>query len=392
MDIIFNTAHGQLQIDAPIKSLTLAELCDLNNLPYQSINFYGVNNDEVLSILKGIKTRSIEEHQKNGALKIILQPNRNINFSKIIKKDVVIKNIDNDFSNSYTFQSSKFEKLVDVEFNPSKCFEYIYESVDVFLETINIDDRKIIVGISGGGDSNTLLKALINNKSIKKSQLIAVMCTGLDVWDTAIERARHICDEADIDLILVGGQEICKIIGKNKSENWEEAFFEVFEDSDIDALGTLIVRKVLQAYVKKFDAQAMVTGLNLEDLLAESLFQVTKNKLPLPFPIRTIDDIPLWFPLWEVPKKILDGCYPKFSLENYEQRNPDKLINRALPYYFSQMMASIIPGYEFDLLNGFKNISEKNKDPFFYDEDLGFSVTEPLSEELKGKWKYYIIC
>lgn len=393
MEIIFNTAHGQFQIGAPSMQMTLIELCNLNKLPYQSINFYGLNNFEEMFPIDNVFLYSIENLKNTGLKKIILQPNRNINFSSILMKEISTNGYDKEEnSTNYVFQSTEFNKLTNIEFTPTKCFDYVFNCVNSFLDSINIDNRKIIVGISGGGDSNTLLKALSQNNKIKKDNIIAVMCSGLDVWDSAIERAEYICSESGIRLNIVNSAEICNIIGKKRSENWDEAFLEIFEDSDIDALGTLIVRKVLQFYVKKYNAQSMITGLNLEDLLAESYFQITKKKLPLPFPIRVIDGIPLWYPLYEVPKKILDGCYPKFSLENYEQRNPDKLINRAIPYYFSQMTASILPGFEFDLLNGFKELSSLNTNPFYYEKELGFSVNEPLSDDLKGKWKYFTIC
>ncbi len=392
MEIIFNSAHGQFNLQVPSDNLNLIDICKVNGLPFQSICFYYINKKNELRLVRDIYTNSIQELKREGINQVILQPNRNINFSKILQKDISVKPADSKFSTEYTFQSTEFEKLVNFEFVPSKCFSYIQKSVDEFLTPLSLNNKKIIVGISGGGDSNTLLRTLVKNKKIKNEQIIAVMCTGLNVWDSAIERAQYICKEVDIKLNLVNSREICDIIGKKRSENWDEAFFEVFEDSDIDALGTLIVRKVLQHYVKKHNAQCMITGLNLEDLLAESFFQITKKKLPLPFPIREIDEVPLWFPLYQVPKKILDGCYPKFSLENYQQRNPDKLINRAVPYYFSQMTSSVLPGYEFDLLNGFQKLSELNTSPFHFEEDLGFSVNEPLSKMLKDKWKYFTIC
>ncbi len=392
MKIIFNSAHGELNIGIPSLEMSLVEICKLHDFPFQSISFYLKEADGKLSVLKNIYTDSLKELKRKGASTIILQPNRNINFSKILKKNVSIEQSNDHFSTQYTFQSEKFDTIIDVEYTPDKCFDYIFNAVNSFFSEVELDDRKLVVGISGGGDSNTLLKSLVNNPKINKEQIVAVMCTGLDVWDSAKDRALHICQEVDVDLIFVGSEEICNIIGKQKSDNWDEAFFDVFKDSDIDALGTLIVRKVLNHYALKHNAQAMITGLNLEDLLAESFFQLTKKKLPLPFPVREIDNTHLWFPLYEVPKKILDGCYPKFSLENYEQRNPDKLINRAVPYYFAQMAASVLPGYEFDLLNGFKKLSKTNKEPFVFDKDLGFSVTEPLSEELKGKWKYFTVC
>ncbi len=386
MNLIFNTAHGRFDLDFN-ENQTIEDVCLINKLPFQSINFYGIKNGEI-NILIDILNLKILELISSEFDEIIFQPNRNINFSKIINKNLLVEK-QKSASTEYLFQSENFNDLINIEFSPEKCFDYIFEKVNNFLDKNEIDERPIIVGISGGGDSNTLLKALTNSKKISNSQIIAVMCTGLDVWDTAIERAQYICKESKINLNLVDAKEICSIIGKKSSETWDTDFFDVFQDSDIDALGTFIVRKVLQYYVEKTNAQCMVTGLNLEDLLAESLFQVTKGKLPLPFPVRNIDNIKLWYPLYEVPKKILDGCYPKFSLQNYEQRNADKLINRAIPYYYSQMISGFVPGFEFDLLNGFEKISKLNKNPFVFEPQLGFSVTEKLPTKLIERWLYY---
>lgn len=386
MNLIFNTAHEKFNLDYEDKQ-TLEDVCLLNKLPFQSINFYGIQNGD-LTIITDIINTKISDLKIRDYDEIIFQPNRNINFSKIINKNLLIEKKSNS-TTEYLFQSDNFDDLVNIEFEPQNCFNYIFEKVNSFLDNKIIDERPIIVGISGGGDSNTLLKTLTNSKKISNSQIIAVMCVGLEVWDTAIERAEYICSESNVELIFVGPKEICSIIGKRNSENWDNDFFDAFKDSDIDALGTFIVRKVLQFYVKKTNAQCMITGLNLEDLLAESIFQITKGKLPLPFPVRIIDEIPLWYPLYEIPKKILDGCYPKFSLQNYEQRNADKLINRAIPYYYSQMVSNFVPGFEFDLLYGFEKISRLNKEPFIFEPELGFSVTEKLPKELIERWLYY---
>jgi hypothetical protein len=135
-----------------------------------------------------------------------------------------------------------------------------------------------------------------------------------------------------------------------------------------------------------------VTGLNLEDILAECFFAAMKGILPPPFPVRPVDGMPFWHPLYRVPKKIIDGCYPKFSLQNYNDRYPSRMLGRAIPYYVAQSMHGIMPGIEFDLLNGFKELSKLNKSYGFYDSELNFTILEPVSDDLKKKWKKFVGC
>ncbi|MBB1148839.1 hypothetical protein H4K35_01635 [Myroides sp. NP-2] len=386
MNIILNTAQGKFDLNYN-KQQTLENICLVNKLPFQSINFYGQKGDRLKILPKTLNT-TIDDYILDNYDAIILQTNRNINLPKVILKNYLVS-YNNTKSTEYIFQSENFDYLAYIEFSSEQCFDFIYKKVTAFFNNISVDNRPIIVGISGGGDSNTLLKALLQVKKIHKTQLIAVMCCGLDVWDLAVDRAKYICKEADIQLNIVAPNEICKIIGKKNALTWDTDFFDVFKDSDLDVLGTFVIREVLQHYSKTHNAQAMITGLNLEDLLAESIFQVSKGKLPLPFPIREIDHTQLWYPLYRIPKKILDGCYPKLSLENYEQRHADKLVNRAIPYYFSQITSSLIPGFEYDLLDGFQNLSTLNKSPFIYIKELGFSVTEEISHHLIQKWLYY---
>ena len=141
---------------------------------------------------------------------------------------------------------------------------------------------------------------------------------------------------------------------------------------------------------KKNDTQAIVTGLNLEDILAECLFSTIKGSIPPPFPVRPIDGIPFWHPLYQIPKKIIDGCYPKYSLQNYNDRYPSKMLGRAIPYYLAQSMHGLIPGVEFDLLEGFKEISKQNKSYGVFDSQIGFTILDGLTDDVRDKWRQFI--
>ncbi len=246
--------------------------------------------------------------------------------------------------------------------------------------------RKIVIGVSGGGDSNTIIKSFIESQFVDKDQLIAVMMLGIPDWDLGKDRAIALCQEHNVPLHFVEADQVNRLLGRDESADWVEDFEKVFPDADLEVLGTLAIRLALRYIAKEVDAQAIVTGLNLEDILGECLLATVQGKLPPPFPVRVIDDLPLWLPLYRIPKKILDGCYPDFSLANYNDRYPSHMLGRAIPYYFAQMLPSSLPGIEFDLIDGYKKLIGNQKHFGQFDDQLGFSTVEALSEELKNKW------
>jgi len=65
------------------------------------------------------------------------------------------------------------------------------------------------------------------------------------------------------------------------------------------------------------------------------------------------------------------------------------MLGRANVYYLAQMLNSLIPGAEFDLLQGFKELASKNNDEGFFDEKLGFSVVQQLPLELQNSWMMF---
>ena len=280
------------------------------------------------------------------------------------------------------------------ELSESDCRKFVIKKVTSFLknEAVIHPTKKIILGISGGGDSNTLMMSFLESGIVKRNQLIAVMMLGIPDWDRGKSRAEAICKEHGVELRFVEASKITELLGKHQISDWVEDFEKVFPDADLEVLGTHCIRLALKYIAEETSAQAIVTGLNLEDILAECFFATIKGVLPPPFPIRVVDGLPFWHPLYEIPKKILAGCYPRYSLQNYNDRYPSRMLGRAIPYYLSQSMHGLISGIEFDLLNGFKELSKLNKSYGVFDSELGFSTLEPLSDDIRSKWQQFIAC
>jgi len=248
-----------------------------------------------------------------------------------------------------------------------------------------------VVGVSGGGDSNALLSGLLGSGKFEKSQIIPVMMMGIPDWDLGLERAQSQCADLGLDLQIVGSDEVNTLLGRSSNErDWVGDFESTYRDSDLEVIGTLAVRLALSAIARRHNAQAAVTGLNLEDILAECLLATLRGEPPLPFPTRQIDDVTFWYPMYRCPKKIIDGCNPKLSLQNYADRYPSYMYWRAAAYHLAQQIGCAQVGMEFQPLQGFQALSKKSPRKPIYKSELGFSIAADVSDQHLSKWRKFI--
>src|SRR5262249_35828484 len=91
---------------------------------------------------------------------------------------------------------------------------------------------------------------------------------------------------------------------------------------------------------------------NREDLLAELLFCLMNGRRPLPYPIRRIADVNCVFPLWEIPKHLLDACYPRYSASNYRERVDTTTPQRSVIYFVAHCLDAIGPQISLSMMKG----------------------------------------
>ncbi|NJL24170.1 MAG: hypothetical protein HC902_02635 [Calothrix sp. SM1_5_4] len=325
------------------------------------------------------------------AEEIVIRPDRNIDYNAIVNKGIHIKKITS-ASAEYTFSSQSENHLSHIELCPDDCKNFVAEKVKSFFTKVSDYDssRKIVLGISGGGDSNTLIESFLASGFVQREQIVAVMMLGVPDWDKGLPRAKEICGRHGIEFRQVTSEQVNVLLGRRTNSDWIIDFEKHYPDSDLEVLGTLGIRRSLTYVAQQVNAQAVVVGLNLEDLLAESLLRMAQGTLPLPFPIREIDQMHFWYPLYECPKKILDGCHPKYSLQNYMDRYPSKLQARALCYYMAQTIHAATPGFEFDLIRGLEKLSASNRDFAMFDPDFGFSTLGQVSLGGRTRWRRFL--
>ena len=388
-NIIFSTSVGEYLIDNWNYGQSIREICLLNKIPYQSVTIY-LRQDNKNQLFIGLD--SLIYSIDSNFSEIVLYFDSNTNFQNVSNKEIIVKKKAKSVA-EYSFPNSdSTSKINHVEFTQTDCKKYIQQDVDNFLNNFTKiqPNSKLVVGISGGGDSNALIDALKMSKSLATCEILPVMVRGIPGTDLGFERASRICENHNLKLIEINQEQVNNLLHRNFNNDWIKSFITIFPQSDIEIIATLGIRLSLFHIAQKYNATAAITGVNMEDLLAESFLRTMQGNLPLPFPIRVIGNNELWFPLYRTPKKIIDGCNPDFSLENYKERVPNAVAGRDIALYFTQLVHSKLNGIEFDFIEGMRKLSQKNTKPYYFDEKLDLYILEMLPLDVRHKWEQYL--
>lgn len=372
--VLFISAHGIYEI-AVGSAETVADLCNLYGIPKQSFCMDIMRSDGSYEAFVGIYTKFKEINAR--VLRII--PDRNIDHAAIINLPIFVSPAYGKPVTEYTFRhTEETQKLLHKKLSQFECQQIVQQNITNFLAQISVTTQPIVIGYSGGGDSNSLLQGLASSEKLRKCKKICVMLQGLPEWDNRIESARELCKQYSAELIEISAEETSDLLGSyGKKNDWIDKFEQKFPEDDLEFIGTLAIKKGLLFYAKKYQAQAVITGLNAEDICAEILACISLGYSPMPFPIRLIDNINFWYPLYLTPKKIADGCFPKQARENYSDRYPSNAYGRTIFYYIAQSLEDRVPGFLTDFIKGVeKSIEQK---------DLSFDSTNIPQETLK-KW------
>jgi tRNA(Ile)-lysidine synthase TilS/MesJ len=371
----------------------LIDLLNRHQVPWSAISVYVVpfGGDPVLRPCLDLKLSQFE-----NVSEIRLYFNRNVNpflFSLSNFKYLESQNsgsqateyfyqqLDNESSSSNTF----LKKL-----DPEECRSVIAARVNDAIRFTIPPGTHLVVGVSGGGDSNSLLHGLTQ---IKDYGLVIhpIILKGIPEWDLGVPRAQKLCDDYGLDLTVIEENEVKSLLGIPKdSMPLIDRFLNEFKGDDFEFVGTLLIRLALIKHAQSIGSSYIATGLNLEDVLCENMFRISSGMKPASCPKRAIGNISLVFPLWLCPKRIIDGCFPKFSLENYDVRYPCHSLGRNLYYSVIYSMQSQFPGFIEQMARGLSELSLSNPVNYLFDEQLGFHVERPISPELRQKFQNLI--
>jgi hypothetical protein len=384
IQLIFRSAHRDSYLNGSDTD-SILDVCRKYGLPATQVSTYFRCPDGELSLF--VKPRQPLGEYADGR-EIIVFPNRNIDYHCLLGGSDVLRERP-DASTWLRIRESGADGntgFVTEMLSPDDARHLVAEQVKEALTLSGVKDEPIVIGVSGGGDSNALLSAIATSGLVSRENILPVMMLGIPDWDKGADRASAICAEHDLRLRLVPEEETASVLGvSDPSLDWVTAFERAFPGDDLEILGVYGVRKVLELAALESGAKKIVTGNNLEDCLGDALYYLCAGKVPFPRPLGSTGTVDIVYPLWLTPKALIDGCYPKYARENYEARYPSRMHGRAYFYYLAQMLVEAYPGAGEDILRGTSKLSANLFREPPYDEEFGGFMSSPMPFDIRLK-------
>lgn len=384
------TAHGRQALSSHGDE-RLIDVLRRHGVPWSGVSVYRVPRDGGAPQLCSALDSTLSE--LGDASEVLLYFNRNVNpflYSLAQWKTVESGTPDGPDATEYLYQRLDNAKSTTEVFlkkmSPEECRSAIAARVAETVRETLPRGAKLVVGVSGGGDSNSLLYGLSQLRDHGLS-VHPVIIKGIHDWDQGVPRAQELCKEYGLDLRIMEENEVKSLLGmRPDSGSLIDRFEREFPGDDFEFVGTLLIRLALARHAEEVGTKYICTGLNLEDVLCENMFRVSTGLPPAPVPSRDIGDVTLVLPLWLCPKRIIDGCFPKYSLANYESRYPCFSLGRNLYYNVVYAMQSQFPGFPEQLARGFSKIASEAPTEYKYDEQLGFHVERFVPLPLRARF------
>jgi len=257
--------------------------------------------------------------------------------------------------------------------------EVVAAKVSAFMHE-HATSTTIVAGVSGGGDSNTLVEGL-SRFAAAKAGTHQPLCFTLvfdPVWPrAAAERAAELCRSHQVPHRVLGPDDVARLLGMRTSlPSFFEAFSAHYGRNAVHFFGTFIISAVARALCREVSSAEYCLGFNREDVLAELLYSLLNGRRPLAFPVRCFGAFRLLMPVWDVPKRLLDACYPAYSARNYNERADTTTAQRSLIYYLAHGIEDVYPNLGLSLMQGIRRLYAETWSQLRHDTAWDLYVSE----------------
>ncbi|KKR32376.1 MAG: hypothetical protein UT65_C0002G0022 [Parcubacteria group bacterium GW2011_GWF2_39_8b] len=390
-DITIKTASEEIAVKTD-DSLTLEEVLRTKRIPSNLFQGYAKMGEEVRPIPLNTLIFVIPFEEK-----IMLHCIRNIDLKDVLPQKTFYNKVENPVITipEFNFGDDGCSQTIH-ELNPDSAKELVKGKVIDFVKK-NSSFNTVIVGISGGGDSNTLaqgLKALTLENSNKRFIFFTIIFE--PIWPTfAADRASELCLTHGLTHHVYRNEEIEKLLEMKESlSNFYKEYSEKFGNNTSHFFGTYLISIVARKLCQEYHTNEYILGFNREDLLSDLLFSLMNGQKPLAFPVRKFGSIKLLMPLWDISKVILDACYPKYSFSNYQERKEDQsTYQRNIIYYLAHSIEDIYPNLGLSLMKGIEKIFSNQWSELRQEDNLDIFPSEYADsmklEEVKSFLKKY---
>lgn len=383
MKVFLVSAHGKRELKS-FPSLTLLEILHLNQIPWCSVSTYlfgpGRTDGELFP-----KLHMNLDALPGGVDEVRFYYQRNVDASVSQQTDFRQVSTEGITTSQCFYQGTSSKAVAQPvlkDLSSDDCQTIVAARVHEFLRNYVAAGSKIVIGVSGGGDSNALLHGLSTFQDFPVA-LHPVIIKGLPEWDAGVHRAQELCNNYGLDLTIVEERDVRGALGMGGSKHLLERFQKWFQKDDFEILASLLIRLSLKKQADLIGTNQVVIGANCDDLLSEYFHGVCTSLKFHGIPVRLIGELKILYPLWMVPKIIIDGCFPKYSLENYETRYPSFAPGRNLYYHMSYTFMSTFPGMGERILQNISRLPGEFLATYPFDADLGFHVLEHVPLPVK---------
>lgn len=338
------------------RDLTLGELLLANRFPPSLFQAYEVPGDGSLNPVP--MSRSLGDFPEGR--KVVLQCVRNTDIDALQPAEVEpVWHAETPVTEIYDFQYAEDSKeprhrvhLMDA----ATMREVIFGKISEFLVRAG-DPLPLVAGISGGGDSNTLVHGLsryLANRQLGASRVTCFTLVMEPMWpESAAHRAQTLCSQADLEHRVLHPEDIAQTLRMSSSPQllWED-LSKLYGTDLAHFFGTFLINLVGRAISQEVGASSLLMGYNREDVMAELMFCLMNGRRPLEYPRKMTGDTEVLMPVWDVPKVMLDSCHPDFSEANYTERVDTTAVRRSSIYYMAHCLDALVPQMSISLLNG----------------------------------------
>ena len=203
------------------------------------------------------------------------------------------------------------------------------------------------VALSSGGDGRALAEGLSRYRRDRRSVAITAVITsvGFEDPESHVREAVSIAECFALPYEIYDEAGAAQLLGyRRELETIARDFSAQFPRDELEALGTYWVQQVNLMRARETSRQFVMFGYNLEDVIADRLYQLlSSNPLP-PYPSRAIgEDLTLLAPLHQVSKRVIDSLDLDNSHRNYEVRVPSGSYLRSALYFVAYHIAERFP-------------------------------------------------
>ena len=386
------TTHGRQALVTDGTERVL-DVLHRHGIPWSAVSIYLIKADGEPKLLPCLESKLSDFGEGE---QLLLYLNRNINpfIFATTEFDTIDPSPGHSGGTEYFYQrlsnADASARLFLKKLSAEECKQIVCDRVRDVIVRVLPRGADLVIGVSGGGDSNALLHALVQLTD-HDVRLHPVIIKGIPDWDQGVPRAQALCTSLGLDLMILEEAQVKALLRfPTTAPSLVDCFERQFRGDDFEFVGTLLVRLALSAHARALRTPYICTGLNLEDVLCEGLFRISCGLTPAPIPERIIGDVRLVFPLWLCPKRIIDGCFPRMSLDNYQARYPCVSLGRNLYYSVAYALQSQFPGYVEQLAHGFSELGLKQAAHYVFDEDLGFHIERFVPLHLRRKFRRMI--